>query len=477
MSEIKKEIMKLIKSRLSSSSFILLPNLYRSQNDLLKIIWLTLSIISASVCGWLMSRSIMDYYNYDVVTKTEVKYETYFKFPMITICNLNPFTTEYSNEFIRSYLNTSNPDFENGFFMSYSIFKHIEKNLTDPYLFGRRIDELIIDCSYGSIKCDLKEDFQHYYDLRLGNCYRFNSGKNMNGEKVEQKYANALSNQLNFQLWIGSAQNNNNMFSVDNGLIIDISDSENSFSNSVLISPGYTTKISLEKLTIIKKPKPYSNCVNNLNSVDSYDSLIYKKLIVDSQKYNYHSCNLMCFQRYLGDICKCQLDYINLTYFNDMRFCYSNRSLNEQDIKCVNETATYFLNDNQMHLKSCDCPIECEYNFYRCENSISEFPSRKYLSYLLKSNLIKSMFNNSLNDSLETFKFIRENVANIFIMFPYSMQTYITEYAKTQPTDLVSSVGGILGLFLGLSFLSFIEIFDLAIQIINVFFKQLNKKS
>ena len=45
MSEIKKEIMKLIKSRLSSSSFILLPNLYRSQNDLLKIIWLTFSII------------------------------------------------------------------------------------------------------------------------------------------------------------------------------------------------------------------------------------------------------------------------------------------------------------------------------------------------------------------------------------------------------------------------------------------------
>ena len=39
-------------------------------------------------------------------------------------------------------------------------------------------------------------------------------------------------------------------------------------------------------------------------------------------------------------------------------------------------------------------------------------------------------------------------------------------------TDLVSNIGGTLGLFLGISFLSFIELFELIIEILFIFFKK-----
>ena len=78
----------------------------------------------------------------------------------------------------------------------------------------------------------------------------------------------------------------------------------------------------------------------------------------------------------------------------------------------------------------------------------------------MNSSLIKSFYNYNLNDSLNTFEMLKKSVARLQINYQEMMQTFITEYPKMQAADLVSSVGGILGLFLGLSFLSFIEIFD-----------------
>ena len=107
MSEIKEEISRLLKLRLESSSFIILPNIYRSKHVQLKLLWFILSFICVGWCSWLMSRTVIDYLNYDVITKTEVKYETQLIFPVITICNTNIFSTEYSSRFITSLLNSS----------------------------------------------------------------------------------------------------------------------------------------------------------------------------------------------------------------------------------------------------------------------------------------------------------------------------------------------------------------------------------
>ncbi len=42
--------------------------------------------------------------------------------------------------------------------------------------------------------------------------------------------------------------------------------------------------------------------------------------------------------------------------------------------------------------------------------------------------------------------------------------TEISEIPKTSPVDLLSSIGGSLGLFLGLSFLSFIQVLEIVVE-------------
>jgi hypothetical protein len=65
---------------------------------------------------------------------------------------------------------------------------------------------------------------------------------------------------------------------------------------------------------------------------------------------------------------------------------------------------------------------------------------------------------------------IAKSVARIQIFYDELIETVIEEDVKTQTFDLVSGIGGTLGLFLGLSFLSLVEIFEIALQIIFILY-------
>jgi len=61
---------------------------------------------------------------------------------------------------------------------------------------------------------------------------------------------------------------------------------------------------------------------------------------------------------------------------------------------------------------------------------------------------------------------VGKRVLSFYVFYEDLKFTQITQIAKTTSTDLVSKVGGTLGLFLGLSLLSFIEIFELLLEIL-----------
>ena len=464
-----KEILKLCKSKLDSSSLIALPNIYKSKNNIIKLLWFILSISSAGLCSWFMARSISDYLSYNVITKTEMKYNNVMKFPIITICNLNSFATDSANEYIKSIFNTTYPSMS-GSILATDLVKMFY-NSTTTQEFGKRIDEFMIDCQFGFNQCNLTEDFNHIYDISYGNCYRFNSESNMDGKPSRKKYGNAYNGFLEIELWIGQAKNNYNAFSKDNGYILFINEEISNVINlnGISVSPGYATKIDLEKLTLIKKSKPYSDCLDDLSSIDSYGSLIYKKLfqLSKNEKYQLMSCYSVCIQKYVGDWCGCQSNYLFYIYYDKMRICLANDTLIQQDLECYAKVFDWVIRDANSFTRDCDCPIRCDYSGFSYSSSIAEYPTRQYSAYLMNNSLVKSMLNESVSEmtSLETYETLRKSVARVEISFKDMIETIITEYPKTEPYDLVSNIGGLLGLFLGLSCLSFIELFDLLIQI------------
>ena len=61
-------------------------------------------------------------------------------------------------------------------------------------------------------------------------------------------------------------------------------------------------------------------------------------------------------------------------------------------------------------------------------------------------------------------------MVSINIFYDDLSYTAITEDAKMSQVDLVSNLGGLLGLFIGISFLSFGEIFEALFEIIFIMF-------
>ena len=94
-----------------------------------------------------------------------------------------------------------------------------------------------------------------------------------------------------------------------------------SSTESVKISAGMSTNIILKAFTIKKQPKPYSECTEDLTSINSYDSECYRELYLPNRKYFYADCNDMCLQKYLGDVCACQTALFSFSYYKNMRIC------------------------------------------------------------------------------------------------------------------------------------------------------------
>ena len=66
-------------------------------------------------------------------------------------------------------------------------------------------------------------------------------------------------------------------------------------------------------------------------------------------------------------------------------------------------------------------------------------------------------------------------MAAVRIYYDELRETVINQEAKMSWTDLVSNIGGSLGLFLGMSFLSIVEFIELFIRTILIILKKDNK--
>ena len=475
----REELILTIKETLESSSIHAIPNITRNKNYSIKLMWSICFLISFTVCSFSIYSSLSDFFNYDVTTKIIVQNQDKLKFPIISICNLNFYSTNESYLASKLLFGTDSPE------PSLTTRGQVWTNLMLESLYGidkrttgYSVYDTLISCQFNLAKCNLSQDFEYFYDVTYGNCFRFNSGNNMNGSKIETKYTyqSGVRNALDLELFIGSAELNNYPFSRENGFLISISNDiaySISSTESVKISAGMSTNIILKAFTIKKQPKPYSECTEDLTSINSYDSECYRELYLPNRKYFYSDCNDMCFQKYLGELCACQTALFSFSYYKNMRFCsgpeLNTNKINPNDSICVNKAFREYALKPELK-KKCNCPLECETNSFSHAYSISEDPTIQYSKFLMNQSLIKKRLGSL------SYIDLKQNVARVQIFYNELKETFISEEIKTKIFDLVSNIGGTLGLFLGLSFLSLIEFFEIFFQILIIsLFKRKNQ--
>jgi hypothetical protein len=375
-----------------------IPNIINNSNLVTKLIWLLSVLISTCALIWFLCNTILDYFEYPVVTSINTNYESPTEFPTITICS------KYWSD-----------DFSN-------------KNLKD----------LLLECVYARQSCQINMDnhFERYYDDLMSYCFRFNSGRNMSGHSIPIK--NALIGGFDEGLWI--------TWQTIGHLAIWIHDVNNAPKNHYennrdgfinFASMGLETEFAFEKISDYKLGYPYNKCLEDVDLFKTNKQIIdYLKSI--NRTLNRELCIDICFDLdYLEkNPCNCTEKQVNLgSVWN--RCVLKGLKRTENSSQC---SLDYFRNVYLKDLANEKCPQQCQMTTYLVETKVTTTGMTNQVKFRVYYKTLK--------------------------------HTVINQSPKMILSDLISNIGGIIGVFLGISFLSFIEIIDFILQIIYILFFQ-----
>ena len=175
-------------------------------------------------------------------------------------------------------------------------------------------------------------------------------------------------------------------------------------------------------------------------------------MLESNQTYRQKKCLDLCLQRLIIEKCNC-------FYPRYERLGQAEPCLNLTSLECIKNQSINFAKVPEIRIKcNEDCPLECDWLAYEMQLSSTEYPTREVF------NLYKQTDGrNKIN--LTYFEY-KDNFVYLNVFYPYMRYTEIVEMPKVTLADLFANIGGSMGIFLGFSVFSIIELCELLLRII-----------
>ena len=228
----------------------------------------------------------------------------------------------------------------------------------------------------------------------------------------------------------------------------------------IYIKPGFKSRLAVEREFKFNLPQPYSNCLINNNAIayNKGDSNLFDLILNSAYQYTQPTCFLQCVQREIINKCNCT-DASVLSLFSNVSKC-----LHETQIECMSHLYATRLYTNEFVQENClnACPHECNRTIYKTSLSFIEIVPQTALDYLESNEHLASDFVTHAVDLDASRKcFVYLNVFYESLSYTVSTETPLMDFSA-----LLASIGGNLGLFLGVSVFTLFEIVQLFIEII-----------
>jgi hypothetical protein len=485
------KVKKILKNVLYNSYAQAINKIFVTKNLVLKSFLLFFVLVSTALASYMIISVVLTYYSYGVVTKSRIVFEIPAKFPQITICNHNMFTTEYAVEFLKYVQENSNSSIVNIFDrdklknISFSkilprisyIYKHAisivkSKSFTDENRkkLGHRLKDILYDCKFNSMPCYV-EDFSWEFDPIYGNCFSFNSNRSLTNVR-ESNIAGPL-NGLQLQLFVNVHENlsefyysftQNGIYAFNAlGAVVKIDNStyltDHSNNGGIKAASGFHTDIAISRLVNINLPKPFSNCESDSYESDSNKDLVYLFFKNSSlnMAYTQQSCVLQCFQLHI--LKKCNCTHPLYTSLFEENVCDSS---NTKEAPCFQYSWSLFIRQKDFVEKNClpSCPLECNQTNFKTQLTSLRLTSWKYYLNLIQRYLSSLFISTDINPEIALESFVSLNIY-------YDSLSYMltTEAPQMDWISLLGNIGGNLGLLLGVSFFSLCELVEVMIEI------------
>lgn len=438
---VKSNYKKDVNAFLKKSSLFALNQIGNSRTVTWKVFWAIIFVTGIIGIVSQSSQFLMSYFRYPVIVNRESVNAKSQEFPAVTICNMNSIRKEfihclknklnYNECFAKNDEKYSEIDFSQNrkepmceaaieMFGNASEkrakFDHLLLSQTyrSQKKYGHQAKDLIKYCKFDKDACDITE-FQHSLSSNYGNCYTFNSWKG----KLYSKTAGPKSG---LQLILDLEVDKYSPYTENVGARVRIHDpfEEPDIDESgVNISPGFQTYIALSKIEMVRLPAPYKDRCRNYEPETSQNL-----------------CKTSCLNNISFSSCAC---YVHQTVDSTTYPCdFTNTSV----LCCVSNAITE-------RNESCNCPLPCLDTVFNLQMSTAQWPSEAYY------NSNPSKFVNGTE--LVPLEKVRETWLKVRIHFDTFDYTVFRQTPMYDSSEVLSQVGGQMGLWLGLSMVAIFE--------------------
>ncbi|CDQ57320.1 unnamed protein product [Oncorhynchus mykiss] len=196
------------------------------------------------------------------------------------------------------------------------------------------------------------------------------------------------------------------------------------------VSPGFQTFVSCQEQRLTYLPQPWGNCRSTSDQmIPGYDT------------YSISACRLRCETREVLRECNCRMVHMPGT----ADIC------TPSNIKCVDKALALLQKSTG---DTCPCETPCNLTRYGKELSMVKIPSKGSARYLSRKY-----------DKSE--EYIRDNFLVLDIFFEALNYETIEQKKAYDVAGLLGDIGGQMGLFIGASILTILEILDYVYEVIK----------
>ncbi|ESO95709.1 hypothetical protein LOTGIDRAFT_160261 [Lottia gigantea] len=494
-----------------------------------KVIWALLVIIGFTAATLQLSLLVRKYLQFQVVEVSEIKDSMPVEFPSVTVCNIEPISLRK----LRLMINNSESDLVQWLtFVNHFNFGPQQAHLTSIRAFyenlgdaaenlSHDINDFMIHCRFNQELCSVA-NFTSFFDGNYYSCYTFNSGS------VEKLLMHATGPQNGLSL-ILSLDNDDppygtyGMYHINSNILHSagvrvVIHAPNTMPSPVDhgfdVPPGYSSSIGLNAVMHTRLSEPFGNCTNK--ELDGYKSY----------KNTFFSCLQLCQQRIIIKNCGCKSSSLPEVLDPNITFCgvvpnwqeilnrsteYKNKTIAVPNLACEEKYVVEMANDRSYEF-SCKCYQPCDETTYQKAVSLSYWPLEFYQLHALqvffdttikqnfmheaytylarlgnldhsmdpndtrRNEILQQSYNLSDKDQAErASNLIRQNLLRLNVYLEGLSVVEFRQMAAYGLADLFADIGGTLGLWMGISVLTIMELIELIVRLFLLLFNSEKK--
>ncbi|KAL6724844.1 hypothetical protein Aduo_019697 [Ancylostoma duodenale] len=311
--------------------------------------------------------------------------------------------------------------------------------------------EFIEMCSFNGHECDIEQDFRLHVDPEFGNCFTFNYDVNNNytSSRAGPMYGIRVLLFVNTSDYMSTSESAGVRLAIHAPTEYPFPDT---FGYSAPV--GFASSFGMKKKLIQRLSSPYGDCIHT--ETFNQSDYIY-------QHYDYHpeGCHRSCFQTNLIRDCSC----------GDPRFPVPQ---NSKHCSAFNATARDCLERNigsvgDFHhvteRMNCECKQRCTEIVHEVTFSASRWPSGA-------TDLGDC---DGMTES-ECENYYRQNAAMVEVFYEQLNYELLQESEAYGLVNLIADFGGHLGLWLGFSVITVMEVIVLVVDVVSICFRRRNDR-